>query len=272
MPTVTLDNGSKIFYLDKGKGRNLVYIHGFLGSSWIYEALVDHFSKKYRVIALDHLGHGQSDKPETESYELPQLALYVDQALSKIIGNEKIILHGHSMGGMIALIYATTPSLAKRLEKLVLMGTAPILKNPGLVRYIEDIKAGKMKIIDREVVESVFINLCFDRKFRKNKENQSLLKEFIDKTLQNKEYVGIKTMESIVSHYNVEDKISQIKIPTLILTSDSDIFILPDESKKMHQKIPNSKLAVFSPHVGHMINYEAKNDYIKVMEEFLSSS
>jgi len=271
LPTVEIEKGYKINYLDKGKGKNLVYIHGFLGCSWLYEDFVEYFSKKYRVIAIDHLGHGKSDKPESESYKLNDLANYVDQALSKIIGDEKIILHGHSMGGMIAQIYATTPNLAKRLEGLILMATAPILKNPGLVQYIEDIRAGKMKIIDQEVVETIFLNLCFNRKFRKNKENKHIIDEFVEKTLENKEFVGVRTMESIVNNFDVEDKINTIKIPTLILTGDKDIFILPEESKKMHEKIPNSKLVVFSPNIGHMINYEAKNDYIRVMEEFLGS-
>jgi proline-specific peptidase len=271
MPLVKLDNGYKINYLDKGKGKNLVYIHGFLGCSWLYEDFVEYFSNKYRVIAIDHLGHGKSDKPESESYKLDELAKYIDQVLSKIIGDEKIILHGHSMGGMIAQIFATTPNFAQRLEGLVLMGTAPVLQNPGLVQYIEDIRAGKMKIIDREVVETVFVNLCFHRKFRKNKENKELIDEFIEKTLENEEYVGVRTMESIVNDYDVEDKIGSINVPTLILTGDKDIFILPEESKKMNEKIPNSKFVVFSPNVGHMINYEAKENYIKVMEEFLES-
>lgn len=270
MPSIELENGYKIHYIDKGKGRILVYIHGFLGSSWIYEELIDYFSKKYRVIAIDHLGHGKSDKPKSENYELNDLAEYLEKTLSKIIGDKKIILHGHSMGGMIALIYSTTPALAKRLEKLVLMSTAPKLKNPGLIQYIEDLRAGRMKIIDREVIETIFINLCFNRKYQRK--NPVLIKEFVEKTLENEEYVGIRTMNSIVNNYNVEHKIQNINIPTLILTGDKDIFILPEESKRMHQIIPNSKLVIFSPKIGHMVNYEAKDDYIKVMEEFLENS
>lgn len=270
MPSIELENGYKIHYIDKGKGRILVYIHGFLGSSWIYEELIDYFSKKYRVIAIDHLGHGKSDKPKSENYELNDLAEYLEKTLSKIIGDKKIILHGHSMGGMIALIYSTTPALAKRLEKLVLMSTAPKLKNPGLIQYIEDLRAGRMRIIDREVIETIFINLCFNRKYQRK--NPVLIKEFVEKTLENEEYVGIRTMNSIVNNYNVEHKIQNINIPTLILTGDKDIFILPEESKQMHQIIPNSKLVVFSPKIGHMVNYEAKDDYIKVMEEFLENS
>ncbi len=268
MPKIELDNGYKLNYLDKGKGKNLVYIHGFLGSSWLYEDFVEYFSNNYRVIAIDHLGHGKSDKPKSELYKLRDLTQYVEETLSKIIGDEKIILHGHSMGGMIALIYATTPEYAKRLEGLVLMATAPKLQNPGLVKYIEDIKADKMKMIDREVVETIFVNLCFNRKYRKK--DPALVEEFVNKTLENEEFVGRRTMVSIVEDYNVEDKIDQIEVPTLILTGDKDIFILPEESKEMHKKIPNSELVVFSPNIGHMINYEAKDEYIEKMEEFLA--
>jgi pimeloyl-ACP methyl ester carboxylesterase len=171
------------------------------------------------------------------------------------------------MGGMIALIYATTPNFAKRLIALILMSSAPILQNPGLLQYIEDIREGKMKIIDREVVSSIFTNLCFNRRYRRK--NPKLVEEFINKTLENEEFVGFRTMNSIVNNYNVEDKIHTIDIPTLILTGDKDIFILPKESEKMHQKIPNSQLSVFSPNIGHMVNYEAKDEYIKIMEKYL---
>lgn len=70
MPYVELDKGYKINYLEKGRGKNLVFLHGFLGSSWLFEAQIDHFSSNFRTIAVDQLGHGISDKPDSESYEL----------------------------------------------------------------------------------------------------------------------------------------------------------------------------------------------------------
>jgi len=267
MPFIELDEGYKIFYLDKGEGKNVVFIHGFLGSSWLFETQIEIFSKNYRTIAIDHLGHGKSDKPKSESYKLHDLANYLDKTLKKIIGDEKIILCGHSMGGMIALNYATNPVLAKRLEGLILMGTAPKLKNLGLVQYIEDLRAGTMSIKDRETIETIFVGLCFQRKARK--EQTKLIKEFVDRTLENEEFVALRTMESIVNDYNVEDKLLDITVPTLILTGDKDNFILPEESKLMTQKIPNSKLVVFTPKIGHMIQYEATDDYNKAVEIFL---
>ncbi|MHA2287774.1 MAG: alpha/beta fold hydrolase [Promethearchaeota archaeon] len=268
MPYIELDKGYKIHYIEEGKGKNLVFIHGFLGSSWLFKAQVELFSKNYRTIAIDHLGHGKSDKPESESYELTELAQYLDEALQKIVGDEKIILVGHSMGGMISLIYATNPSLANRLKGLILMATAPKLNNPGLIQYIKDLKSGEMSLKDRETIETIFVGLCFQRKARK--EQTDLIKEFVDLTLQNEEYVGLRTMESIVNNYNVEDKLNGITIPTLILTGDKDIFILPDESKSMSQKIPNSQLVILTPKIGHMIQYEATYDYNKALESFIS--
>ena len=269
MPFVELDKGYKIFYLDKGKGKNLVFIHGFLGSSWLYQAQIDHFSSKYRTIAIDHLGHGKSDKPESESYELSNLTQYLEETLSKIIGDEKIILVGHSMGGMISLIYATNPKFAKRLEGLILMATAPKLNNPGLVQYVKDLKSGEMSLKDRETLETVFVGLCFQRKARK--EQTELIEEFVDRTLENEEYVGLRTMESIVNNFAVEDKIKEISVPTLILSGDRDLFILPEESKMMNEKIPNSNLVILTPKIGHMIQYEAYEDYTKAIEEFLKT-
>jgi len=267
MPYIELDKGYKIHYIEKGEGKNLVFIHGFLGSTWLFEAQVELFSSNYHTIAIDHLGHGKSDKPESESYELAELTQYLEEALSKIIGDEKIILVGHSMGGMISLIYATNPILAKRLEGLILMSTAPNLNNPGLVQYIKDLKSGEMSLKDRETIETIFIGLCFQRKARK--EQTELIKEFVDLTLQNEEYVGLRTMESIVNNFNVENKLKDISTPTLILSGDKDIFILPDESKSMAQKIPNSKLVILTPKIGHMIQYEATNEYNKAIESFL---
>jgi len=271
MPFVELDKGYKVHYIEKGKGQPVVFIHGFLGSSWLFETQIDYFSEKgYRAIAIDHLGHGKSDKPESEKYLLIDLANYLEEVLSKIIGDEKIVLVGHSMGGMIALIFATTPDLSKRLRGLVLMSTAPKLQNPGLDQYIKDIDAGTLRITEESAVRDILVNLCFHRSYKKL-HKKDIIEELVQLSLQNKEYVGVKTMHAIVLHYNVEDKLKYINVPTLILTGDKDIFILPSESEEMHKMIPNSKLVKFSPKIGHMIQFEAKDEYHKALEEFLES-
>ncbi|TFF85441.1 MAG: alpha/beta hydrolase [Promethearchaeota archaeon] len=269
MPYTEIDKGYKIFYLDKGKGNILVLIHGFLGSSWLFEPQVEYFSRNYRVIAVDHLGHGKSDKPESEEYQLKDLAQFLENALQKIIGDQKIVLAGHSMGGMIALNYATDPNLSKRLRGLILMSTAPKLNNPGLDQYIESLNAGTISIKNYDTIKDVMVPLCFNRKYKKS--NKEIIDEFIDLTLKNEEFVGIRTMNAIVNNYDVTDKLKDIDIPTLILTGDKDIFIPPNASDLMHEKIPNSQLIKFSPKIGHMIQFEARDDYQKAVEDFINN-
>ena len=268
LPYVTLKNGYKVNYIEKGQGDILVFAHGFLGSSWLFETQVEHFSSKgYRAIAIDHLGHGKSDKPESEAYELSELANYLEDFLSEVVGDQKIVLIGHSMGGMISLIYATTPNLAKRLRGLILMSTAPKLQNPGLDKYVEDLNAGTLSLKEESSIRNILVGLCFHRVYKKA--HPEIIEEFIRLSLENEEYVGIRTMNAIVKRYNVEDKIKNINVPTLILTGDKDSFILPTESEQMSQVIPNSKLIKLSPKIAHMIQYEAIDDYHKAIEDFL---
>lgn len=268
MPTIEIKKGYKINYIEKGKGKNLVFVHGFLASSWVFEAQVDYFSKNYRAIAIDHLGHGKSDKPESESYELDDLAQFMEEALLKLIGNEKIILIGHSMGGMICQIYATTLNLAKRLNGLVLMSTTPKYHNPMVDQTKNGILSGQISLLDEKIVRTILVNLLFGGKYQK--ENPDFIEEFIIKTLEMKDFIALNTVKSIFK-YNTTDKIKDITVPTLILTSDKDTMILPEDSDLMNEKIPNSRLIKLSPDIGHYIQYEARDDCNRAIEDFIKT-
>ena len=267
MPYVKLKDGNRLWYEEKGKGMPIVFIHGWLGSSWHFSNQIDYFSKTYRVFIFDHKGHGKSDKPKDAAYTLPEFAEELNQALDKLIGDQKIVLIGHSMGGFISQIYATTPKLKKRLKGLILMSTAPKFKNPALDEFADLIRKGEMTIIDPELVDSILIPLCFNEKYIETHED--MIKKFTEEVLKNSEHVASKTAIACVDLYDVEDKLKEIDVPTLILAGDEDAFIFPEEAELMHKKIKNSELKIFSPKIGHMIQFEALEEYNKTVEEFL---
>lgn len=267
MPYVKLKDGNRLWYEEKGKGTPIVFIHGWLGSSWGFSNQIDYFSKAYRVFIFDHKGHGKSDRPEDVAYTLPEFAEELNQALDKLIGDQKIVLIGHSMGGFISLIYATTPNFKKRLKGLILMSTAPKFANPGVQEYINLIKMGEMTIVNPENANNILVPLCFNEKYIQTHEDT--IKKFVEEKLKNSEYVALKTMIDIVDHYNIEDRLGEIEVPTLILTGDEDAFVSPENSKSMHRKIKNSELKIFSPKIGHYIQFEALEKCNKAVEEFL---
>lgn len=103
MKTITYKN-TKISYTDEGKGTAVVLLHGFLENKSMWNAFVPELSKKYRVITLDLLGHG-----ETEC--LGYVHAMEDQAdmlfaLLMHLKIRKVVLAGHSMGGYVALAFA----------------------------------------------------------------------------------------------------------------------------------------------------------------------
>ncbi|NOU18050.1 MAG: alpha/beta hydrolase [Bacteroidales bacterium] len=112
---------SYVRYFDTGSGtKNIVFLHG-LGSSSIVDfsgLLTDNRFSKYRLILIDLLGFGISDKPSNYSYDLYQQADIVSNLLDEL-KIEKYSLVGHSMGGVISIALAQKDS--KRIEDLILM-------------------------------------------------------------------------------------------------------------------------------------------------------
>lgn len=95
---------TKISYTDEGKGTAVVLLHGFLENKTMWKAFVPELCKKYRVITIDLLGHGETDC-------LGYVHLMEDQAdmLHALLAHLKIrktVLVGHSMGGYVALAFA----------------------------------------------------------------------------------------------------------------------------------------------------------------------
>jgi len=93
----------KIAYLDYGQGPVIVMLHGVPTSSWLYRKMIESLQNDYRVIAIDLLGFGSSDKPESSdtNYLPNSQAQYVEQVLSHLdVKNYSLLFH--DMGGLVA--------------------------------------------------------------------------------------------------------------------------------------------------------------------------
>ncbi len=103
MKTTTYKN-TPIAYSDTGKGTAIVLLHGFLENSTMWDFFCAELSRKYRVIAIDLLGHGQSHS-HGYIHTMEDQADMVHEVLSEL-RIRKAFFAGHSMGGYVALAYA----------------------------------------------------------------------------------------------------------------------------------------------------------------------
>lgn len=112
----------RLHYLDEGEGPVIVMVHGNPTWSYYYRNLVRLLCRNHRVIALDHLGCGLSDKPQ--EYSCYTLRRHIDnlEALLNALGIVSFSLVVHDWGGAIGMGLATR--YPERLEKIVVLNTA----------------------------------------------------------------------------------------------------------------------------------------------------
>ncbi len=114
------DNG-KLHYVDEGEGPVVVMVHGNPTWSYYYRNLISAVKKNHRVIALDHLGCGLSDKPQDYQYTLENHIANLELLLATL-GIDKFSLVVHDWGGAIGMGVATRRPEA--IKKIVVLNTA----------------------------------------------------------------------------------------------------------------------------------------------------
>ncbi len=135
MPTITVRDGSEIFYKDWGTGRPIVFHHGWPLSADDWDAQMMFFLERgYRVIAHDRRGHGRSTQTATGN-EMDTYAADV-AALAKHLDLTGAVHVGHSTGGGEVARYVAQYGGGGRVAKAVLIGAVPPVmlkseRNPG---------------------------------------------------------------------------------------------------------------------------------------------
>ena len=102
-------NGLKLHYLDYGsKGKPpMLCLHGGAVHAHWFDFVAGAFTADYHVRALDHRGHGESARADPPDYSYTAYASDVAAVIEKLDLRD-VILVGHSMGGLVSLVYAAT--------------------------------------------------------------------------------------------------------------------------------------------------------------------
>jgi len=118
--------GGRLHFIDEGSGPVIVMVHGNPTWSYYFRNVITLLSKSYRVIAIDHMGCGLSDKPREYSYTLAQHS----DNLENLLIHLKITRYSlmvHDWGGAIGFGCAVRNPEA--IEKIVVMNTAAFRSN-----------------------------------------------------------------------------------------------------------------------------------------------
>jgi 3-oxoadipate enol-lactonase len=256
-------NGIQMNYeLSGKKDGSFVILSHSLGSSLVMwnpqmKALEPHF----QVLRYDIRGHGRSEAPPG-AYTLELLGEDAI-ALLDVLEIEKVDWIGLSMGGMIGQSIAL--NYPKRLKSLALCDTMAVVPEEAQPIWQERIDAVREKGVESQLEPTMerwftpsFLNL-----------NPYMLgvirKEFLATPAQG--YLGCIYA---IRKLNYIDRLSAIKIPTLIMVGEDDPGTPVSASEAMHQRIPNSKLVIIKS-ARHLSNIEQPEVFNTNLLTFLKS-
>ncbi|MCL7454775.1 MAG: alpha/beta hydrolase [Anaerolineae bacterium] len=248
----------EIYYEMHGQGDPLVLIHG-LGSSardWQYQ--IEPFSQRYRVVALDVRGHGQSAKPPGP-YSIPLFA--ADTAgLMRALGLGPAHVVGISMGGMIGLQLAVdAPEL---LRSLVVVNAGPEM----IVRTWRE----RWQLVQRQLIVRILgmrkMGEVLGARLFPKPEQGELRALFAEHWAENDPRAYREAMKALVG-WSVADRLEAISCPVLVVAADQDY--TPVESKAAYvQRLHHGELVVVEDS-RHATPVEHPDRFNQVLGEFL---
>ena len=243
-------NDYNINYIDEGSGDAVLLLHGWGSSLKSFAALINLLKTKYRVLAIDYPGFGESDKLKT-SFCVDDYCDIVVEFLKKL-NIEKVILVGHSYGGRIILKLNNRKDLPFVIEKNVLIDAAGIIDKKDIVV--------KIKIVIYKLFKKIFISLPISSE----KKDELVMK--LRKKLGSSDYgIASKVMqETLVKSVNEDltyclDNMKE----SLIIWGDRDTATPMWMAKMMEEKIKNSGLVILKG--GHFSYIDDPNTFSRVI-------
>ncbi|MGH8011933.1 MAG: alpha/beta fold hydrolase, partial [Candidatus Binataceae bacterium] len=228
------NHGIKIFYDSYGEGVPLIFLHPWTTNGYIWYFQMFPFARTNQVVAIDHRGHGRSDKPR-EGYAIQQHAQDV-VAVMDALKIDRAVLIGNSIGGMIAMQCA--------------------LDYPGRViaNVIQSSGTGIGEDMPKEAAEgfrnnfegtfSALLEGAISAKSRRERpEILELMKAHFMTPSNFPKYVFDSAFadRNGVFNWNIKNRLREIRQPTLVIAGEEDQATPVAANKFLADNIPGAK-------------------------------
>jgi pimeloyl-ACP methyl ester carboxylesterase len=266
-------HGERVAYREAGRGDAVVLIHGMAGSSETWEPIIPHLATRYRVVAPDLLGHGQSAKPCTD-YSLGTFAAGLRDLFDEL-GISRATIVGHSLGGGVAMQFLYQhPEYCRRLVLISSGGLGPdvgwilrLMATPG-AEFVLPLFAPKLAVgIGHRIRARLHDAGIGSPQTDQIWQGYSSLSETATRA------AFLRTLRSVV-HYRGKSvsalaRLSlSIDVPTLLIWGDRDT-IIPVVHGSAAQA--GSRLQVL-PGLGHFPHIESPAAVVAAIEDFISGN
>lgn len=255
-------NKFDIVYTEAGSGETLLLLHGFGGDKDNWTRMTPFLYKKYRIIAPDLPGFGESSRISEENYSVGLQIQRIKEFKDKL-GLGKIHLAGNSMGGAISAAY--TLKYPEDVISLTLIDSAGVT-SPTKSELTLELEKGNNPLLVKDAKD--FDRLMNFNFYKKPYIPDGIKGYFAERAVKNRDF-NQKIFSDIRGEPNlVEPNLAKIKTPTLIVWGDKDRVIHPDSAFVFKKGIPDSKIYMLKD-CGHIPQLERPQEVASVVQEFI---
>jgi pimeloyl-ACP methyl ester carboxylesterase len=256
--TLKMD-GYDIHYFVSGKENNdlIVFLHPAFSDHRAFDLQVDYFSKNYRVITIDFIGHGLS-KANKSKDKIDASSKHIEKIL-ELEGFDKVHIVGVSMGSLIAQYFAL--QYPEKILSLTALGGYNINKENKEVAKAQNSSNFGL------VLRAIFSMNSFRKKTAEitcHSENGQALFYKTASFYERKSFMVMQGLQNVIK--DRENVISEY--PTLILTGEFDIDLAKKMAKEWHSEIDNSEYNMIE-NAGHCANIDKPQEFNEIVEEFI---
>lgn len=253
-----LYKNTKISFTDSSEGTPIVFLHGFLENKKMWQEYVTLYSKKYRIITIDLLGHGETDCLGYV-HSMEENANAVNEVLEHLnIG--KAIIVGHSMGGYVSLAFAEL--YPEKIRKLVLLNSTS--KEDNAEKKLNRTRA--IKAVKQNYVN--FVSLSISNLFSENNRTrlETEIEQVKEQALKTPLQGVVASLEGMKIRKDRETLLQKNLFPVLLVLGKQDPVLNYEESIA---QIEDTTAELVSFDDGHMSHIENKEELkIKLAEFF----
>jgi len=263
--------GVKLFYEEAGSGTTIIFLHEFAGDHRSWEPQMRHFSSRYHCVCYSARGYPPSDIPN-DPQEYKQ-EIQADDAAYVLdhLGVDQAHIVGLSMGGFATLHFGLRNP--HRALSLSVTGCGYGASKDDRTTFLEEAekvaleydRKGSAAVADFYAESSTRVQFQ-NKNPRGWAEFKAALSEHSAAGAANTMRGYQKTRPSL---YDLEEKLTQLTVPTLIVTGDEDEPCL-NPALYLKRTIPSAGLSIL-PKSGHTINLEEPDLFNRIIGDFLST-
>jgi pimeloyl-ACP methyl ester carboxylesterase len=249
----------------------IVLLHGGHQSAHSWDLVSLHLAQRYRVLALDQRGHGDSEWARDVEYSNHAMA-QDGEAFIAAMDLRQPILIGHSMGARNAMLLARRDH--SYLRALVVVDVGPEVSERGRAAIAGFVQANQ----EFDDLEQFAANVRKYDPYRPREHIERTVKynmlqradgKFVSKCDSNPRRLGIVRGTGPLDNITLEDA-AKFKLPVLVVRGENSNILAADAAERFRDALPNGRLATV-PNCGHNVHGQNTKGFIAALNEFLAT-